>query len=77
MADHATQPSIVWLTKTFAVNPANVLAVFHGHGGNIEVYMHGFHQHFSAADLTDAGRALLTPPADVLARRSAESTAVA
>ena len=76
MADQAQQTSLVWVTRIFAVNPANILAVFHGKGGNIEVYFSGSHHHFSAADLTEAGRALLLPPPDVTAARL-EQTATA
>ena len=77
MDDRSPQAPLVWLTRTFAVNPANILAVFHGKGGNIEVYFNGFHQHFAAADLTDAGRALLTPPPEAVAPRADAVSAVA
>lgn len=62
MTDQPLQTPLVWVTRIFAVNPANILAVFHGKGGNIEVYLNGSRHHFSAADLTEAGRALLVPP---------------
>ena len=68
MTDQTAQASLIWVTRIFALNPANIMAVFHGKGGNIEVYMSGFHHHFSAADLTDAGRALLCPPPDPAVR---------
>jgi hypothetical protein len=53
---------LVWVTRSVAINPANVLEVFHGNAGQIEVYFTGRTCHFSERELTDEGRALLLPP---------------
>ena len=53
---------LVWVTRSLAVNPAHILEVFHGRGGEIEVYLSGRVRHLQESDLTDDGRALLLPP---------------
>ena len=77
MADQLVQSPLVWVTRTFAVNPANILAVFHGKGAHIEVYLNGSHHQFIAVDLTDAGRALLCPPPDLAIRHEARAATAA
>lgn len=53
---------LVWITKRNAVNPANVVAVFHGSGGQLEITLvAGQAIHTSERELTAEGRALLVP----------------
>lgn len=56
---------LVWVTRTFAVNPATIIGVFHGIHGELEVYLPGHHRQFKEGDLTAEGRALLLPPRDL------------
>ena len=70
MSDHARQEHLVWVTRTLAVNPSNVIAVFHGRHGHIELYLPGDHRQIVESDLTPAGRALLVPPPEIAAQRS-------
>lgn len=53
---------LVWVTRTYALNPATIQTVFHGHHGEIEVHVAGSTFRFAESDLTDEGRALLLPP---------------
>ena len=53
---------LVWVTRTFALNPASIIAVFHGVHGEVEVYLPGHTRQFKEGDLTDDGRAHLLPP---------------
>lgn len=53
---------LVWITRTFAVNPASIIAVFHGVHGEVELYLPGHTRQFKEGDLTDDGRSLLLPP---------------
>ena len=62
MDARAPQPHLVWVTRSLALNPANVIGVFHGNHGEIEVWLPGHSRHFKEADLTADGRALLLPP---------------
>jgi hypothetical protein len=55
---------LVWVTRTFAVNPTNIIGVFHGVHGELEVYLPGDTRQFKEGDLTADGRALLLPPHD-------------
>jgi hypothetical protein len=57
-----TDERLVWVTPAVAVNPANILLVFHGRGGQIDVHFVGQTRQLTEADLTEAGRALLLPP---------------
>jgi len=54
---------LVWVTRCTALNPSRILEVFHGKGGEVEVYLPGRTVQFTEAQLTPAGRALLLPPA--------------
>jgi hypothetical protein len=54
---------LVWVTRCTAINPSRILEVFHGKGGEVEVYLPGRTVQFTEAQLTPAGRALLLPPA--------------
>ena len=63
MDARATQPGLVWVTRNLALNPASVIAVFHGNHGEIEIWLPGQSRHFKDSDLTADGRALLLPPA--------------
>ena len=58
-----TDEHLVWVTPAVAINPANVLVVFHGRGGQIDVHFVGHTRQLLESDLTEAGRALLLPPA--------------
>jgi hypothetical protein len=54
--------ALVWITKRNAVNPANVVAVFHGTAGQLEITLvAGQPIHTSERELTAEGRALLIP----------------
>jgi len=56
--------ALVRITKRNAVNPANVVAVFHGTGGQLEITLvAGQPIHTSERELTPEGRALLIPEA--------------
>jgi hypothetical protein len=65
MGDHQLREHLVWVTRTLAVNPSNVIAVFHGRHGHIELYLPGDHRQIAESELTDAGRALLVPPPEL------------
>ena len=52
---------LIWVTRTCAINPAQILEVFRGKGGHLEVYFVGRTLQLSEPELTDAGRALLLP----------------
>jgi hypothetical protein len=58
---YATE-QLVWVTPSLALNPAQILEVFHGRGGQVEVHFVGRTCQLQEADLTDEGRALLLPP---------------
>lgn len=57
-----TDERLVWVTPAVAVNPMNILLVFHGRGGQIDVHFVGHTRQLAESDLTEAGRALLLPP---------------
>ena len=57
-----TDEHLVWVTPAVAINPANILVVFHGRGGQIDVHFVGHTRQLLESDLTAAGRALLLPP---------------
>ena len=69
MGDRTLAGHLVWVTRTLAVNPANVIAVFHGNRGHIEVYLPGDHRQIIESELTDDGRALLVPPPEIASAR--------
>ena len=59
----AMQGTLVWIVKRHAVNPANIMEVFHGVGGEVQVTLvGGRHMEFKEEDLTPDGRRLLLPP---------------
>ncbi len=62
MEQRPSQQPLVWLTRSFAINPAAIVAVFHGNAGQVELYLMGHSRHFKESDLTEEGRALLVPP---------------
>ena len=45
---------LVWVTSAVAVNPANILLVFHGRGGQIDVHFVGHTRQLAESDLTEA-----------------------
>ena len=53
---------LVWVTRSYALNPAAIQTVFHGTHGEIEVHVAGSTYRFAEVDLTAEGRALLLPP---------------
>ena len=53
---------LVWVTRSYALNPAAIQTVFHGTHGEIEVHVAGSTDRFAEVDLTAEGRALLLPP---------------
>jgi hypothetical protein len=59
------QQQLVWVTPSLALNPAHIFEVFHGRGGQVEVYFHGHTRQLQESDLTEEGRALLLPPESV------------
>lgn len=62
MREEATHAPIVWITRRHGVNPCNVVSVFHGSGGQIDVNLvHGEPIHTTDRELTQAGRALRLP----------------
>ena len=57
------QGPLIWIVKRHAVNPANIIEVFHGVGGEVQVTFDGGRQmEFREDDLTAEGRQLLLPP---------------
>ena len=57
-----TDEHLVWVTPAVAINPANILFVFHGRGGQIDVHFPGQTRQLAESDLTEAGRSMLLPP---------------
>ena len=67
-----THSPLVWITHNYALNPAAIAVVFHGHGGQVEIsFLGGAQTKVQERELTPAGRALLLPPPDVQAHQAA------
>jgi hypothetical protein len=62
MSAESTDAPIVWITLRYGVNPCNVVSVFHGSGGQIDVTLvRGEAIHTTDRELTAEGKALLLP----------------
>jgi hypothetical protein len=69
MTDGDYDLRLVWITKSYAINPASIVMVFHGNGGEVQITLTGHEKHSTHEnDLTDEGRALLLPPGAVVQR---------
>jgi hypothetical protein len=62
MREERESSPLTWITKRHAVNPANIVTVFHGSGGEIQITLVGGDAlQTSEGDLTPSGVALLLP----------------